>query len=53
MEKHGQSTFRWKGDLFILEAQGPFNEEGQLHACQQIKASIKDSDLTHWRRLEI
>ncbi len=53
MEKHGETKFYWEGNLLIVEPKGPFNEEGQTYACNQIKLAILDSGIKRWRRLEI
>jgi len=53
MKKHGKTTFFWEKDLFIVELQGPFNEEGQEYSTTHLKHSVLNQKLKHWRRLEV
>ena len=53
MNKHGHMTLSWHEDLFIIEVEGPFNEEGIAFWFAELKESVKNKNLTAWRRLEI
>ena len=53
MNKHGHMTLSWHEDLFTIEVQGPFNEEGIAFWFAELKKSVKDKELKAWRRLEI
>ena len=53
MNKHGHMTLSWHEDLFIIEVEGPFNEEGIAFWFAELKESVKNKNLKAWRRLEI
>ncbi len=53
MKRHGDITFSWKGDVFIEEIQGPFNEEGIEYYIPVLKEAILAKQMKTWNRLEI
>ncbi|WP_394190418.1 hypothetical protein [Pseudoalteromonas atlantica] len=53
MNIHGKVKLSWNKDLFIIEAFGPFNDEGIEHYNELIKKAIISRVFESWRRLEI
>lgn len=53
MNKHGHMKLSWQGDLFIVEVEGPFNEEGIEFWFSELKKSVENSRHKVWRRLEV
>jgi len=53
MIQHGNLSFKWSDDIFIVHAQGSFNEEGTIAAHNDFQKSILNSGLSCWYRLEI
>jgi len=53
MNKHGNITSSWDGDIFIVELKEAFNEDGLEFWFTQLKQIIESKKLTSWRRLEI
>lgn len=53
MNQHGKITYSWEGNIFILDIQGPFNEEAVDYYIPILKNSAIKSEFDVWRRLEI
>ena len=53
MNHHGKVSFSWKGDIFIADVQGPFNEEAVEHYIPLLKEAILKKKLSTWKRLEV
>lgn len=52
MKKHGEFTFSWDKDIFMIDVKGPLNEEAQEDANNAMKSAILQQGLKRWRRLE-
>jgi len=50
---HGKVTLSWDKDLLIIEAFGPFNDEGLDYYNALIKNAINGRSCESWKRLEI
>lgn len=53
MKKHGNMNLSWQEDLFILEIEGPFNEDGMAFWFAELKKSVESKGIKEWRRLEL
>jgi hypothetical protein len=53
MKPHGNIAFSWEGDLFVINANGPFNIEGFSQGLTAIKEAIEKRHCHSWNRLEI
>jgi len=53
MNKHGNMNLSWIKDLFIIEVEGPFNEDGIKFWFSELQKSVKNRGAKDWRRLEI
>lgn len=53
MDKHGEVSFDWKGDVLVIEVSGYFNEQGIKHYAPLLQESILEKDLNSWKRIEV
>jgi hypothetical protein len=53
MNKHGELLLLWEGSNLIIEAKGPFNEEGALAGIVAMKKSVAIKNLATWQRLGV
>ncbi|MDP5032588.1 MAG: hypothetical protein NWQ54_04355 [Paraglaciecola sp.] len=53
MQHHGEATLLWEESILIVEARGPFNEEGMYHVFENIKKAVLNKKLDRWQKLSI
>ena len=53
MQSHGNISIEWKQQLLIINAYGPFNEEGVLEIIDNLKQAILTKNIKSWIRLEL
>jgi hypothetical protein len=53
MNSHGRITKKWEGNIFIINSEGPFNDEGVIEVIDEIKKSVISKRVSNWLRIEI
>jgi hypothetical protein len=53
MNSHGNISFSWEEDIFVLIVKGPFNEEGIEVSVPLLQKSVLNSSYNKWKRLEM
>lgn len=51
-EPHGETHFKWQGDILIVNAVGPFNIEGVQASHQKLKEFVAAANKSTWYRLD-
>lgn len=53
MKHHGEAKLYWQGSILVVEAHGPFNEEGMQIVVKNIKQCVFAKHLPVWQKLSI
>lgn len=53
MDKHGEISFTWENDVFIIKAVGSFNEQGIKYYAPILKEALLNRTVDKWKRLEV
>jgi hypothetical protein len=53
MKIHGETKLSWHLDTLIVDAHGPFNEEGAQYFKKSFESALLTNKRRHWHRIDI